>query len=104
MTYLKMLKLTAAYISGFTITISCVGTWRSVKVAHERKFVKIDSSVGLDVAATLTVNPPTAYRMLKDFVALEPGTYVCVCVCVCERERERERERALLGVCVLLCA
>ena len=52
------------------------GTWREMIVAPEKKFVKIDSGIGLDVAATLTVNPPTAYRMLKDFVNLEPGMYV----------------------------
>ena len=52
------------------------GTWREMVVAPEKRFVKIDSGIGLDVAATLTVNPPTAYRMLKDFVNLEPGMYV----------------------------
>jgi trans-2-enoyl-CoA reductase len=51
-----------------------LGTWRGVIVAPEKRFVKIDSNVGLNVAATLSVNPPTAYRMLKDFVSLQTGT------------------------------
>ena len=54
------------------------GTWREMVVAPEKKFVKIDSGIGVDIAATLTVNPPTAYRMLKDFVSLEPGIYVAI--------------------------
>lgn len=32
--------------------------------------------MGLVEAATLTINPCTAYRMLKDFVALKPGDVV----------------------------
>ena len=44
-------------------------------MAPEVKFVRVDSNISLDVAATLTVNPPTAYRMLKDFVNLQPGMY-----------------------------
>ena len=51
-------------------------------VANERRFVKVDSSIGMNVAATLTVNPPTAYRMLRDFVDLQPGVCVCARVCV----------------------
>jgi trans-2-enoyl-CoA reductase len=53
-----------------------LGTWRGVIVAPEKRFVKIDSNVGLNVAATLSVNPPTAYRMLKDFVSLQTGDSV----------------------------
>ena len=52
------------------------GTWRGLIVAPEKRFVKVDSNVGLDIAATLSVNPPTAYRMLKDFVSLQPGSYI----------------------------
>jgi mitochondrial enoyl-[acyl-carrier protein] reductase / trans-2-enoyl-CoA reductase len=29
-----------------------------------------------EAAATLTINPPTAYRMLRDFVKLEPGDWI----------------------------
>ncbi|XP_003386702.2 PREDICTED: trans-2-enoyl-CoA reductase, mitochondrial-like [Amphimedon queenslandica] len=50
-----------------------VGTWRSTLISNCNKFLKVSSSTGLDFAATLQVNPPTAYRMLKDFVSLQPG-------------------------------
>lgn len=39
-------------------------------------FLKVSSSVPVEFAATLQVNPPTAYRMLKDFVHLRPGDTV----------------------------
>ena len=37
-------------------------------------FVKISQSIPLQMAATISINPTTAYRMLKDFVNLKPGT------------------------------
>ena len=38
------------------------------------RFVKISQSIPLQMAATISVNPTTAYRMLTDFVNLKPGT------------------------------
>lgn len=57
------------------------GTWRSHAVANESIFYKVslkDQEIpGLYQAlATLTVNPPTAYRMLTNFVDLKPGDTV----------------------------
>ena len=49
------------------------GTWRSHIVSPAKRFVKIDSDVPTDIAAMTSVNPPTAYRMMKDFVTLKPG-------------------------------
>ena len=49
------------------------GTWRNLIVAPANKFIKIRSDMEPNLAATLCVNPPTAYRMLKDFVTLKPG-------------------------------
>lgn len=37
---------------------------------------QISDKVGIVEAATITVNPCTAYRMLKDFVNLKPGDTV----------------------------
>jgi len=37
---------------------------------------KIDNDIPVPYAATLGVNPCTAYRMLKDFVQLKPGDVV----------------------------
>lgn len=53
---------------------SGTGTWRTYGLSVEDLIVPIPRE-GLDVmaAASLCVNPPTAYRMLKDFVSLNPG-------------------------------
>ena len=67
------------------------GTWRATVVESSENFIRINPNVPMNFAATVQVNPPTAYRMLKDFVHLSPGMYVCVCtlsvickcVCVC---------------------
>ncbi|KAF9137413.1 mitochondrial 2-enoyl thioester reductase [Linnemannia schmuckeri] len=64
-----------------------LGTWRShgnflakdlTKVRAVEKMTEGGDSSDLDVVqlATLTVNPCTAYRMLRDFRQLSPGDYV----------------------------
>ena len=55
----------------------CAGTWRENVVESADKFLRVSSNVPTDFAATVQVNPPTAYRMLKDFVQLQPGMYTC---------------------------
>ena len=57
------------------------GIWRTSLVTSADKFIKISPNISLQMAATLAINPTTAYRMLKDFVALEPGmlSYYTVC-------------------------
>ncbi|RIA86828.1 chaperonin 10-like protein [Glomus cerebriforme] len=50
------------------------GTWRTHAVATPNDVIRINhEGIGLIQAATLTVNPCTAYRMLKDFVTLNEG-------------------------------
>ncbi|KAH8420998.1 hypothetical protein KR222_001596 [Zaprionus bogoriensis] len=53
-----------------------LGTWTTHAVYNEDQLLAISNKVGLAEAATITVNPCTAYRMLKDFVKLEPGDTV----------------------------
>lgn len=50
-----------------------VGTWRTHALFPDRDILKVPSNVDNINAATITVNPATAYRMLRDFVALNPG-------------------------------
>ena len=52
-----------------------VGCWTERKVLNERDVLKLPVREGLpiDVAAMLSVNPCTAYRMLKDFEQLQEG-------------------------------
>lgn len=52
------------------------GTWRSHAVDEEAQFRKIDNRIAPEMAATISVNPCTAYRMLKDFETLKEGDCV----------------------------
>lgn len=52
------------------------GTWRSYAVGTQSAFKKVYNDISPLSAATLAVNPCTAYRMLKDFVNLSPGDVV----------------------------
>ncbi|EDV56112.2 enoyl-[acyl-carrier-protein] reductase, mitochondrial [Drosophila erecta] len=55
---------------------SGLGTWTTHAVYKEDQLLIVSKKVGLAEAATSTVNPTTAYRMLKDFVQLCPGDTV----------------------------
>ncbi|XP_061216855.1 enoyl-[acyl-carrier-protein] reductase, mitochondrial isoform X1 [Neopsephotus bourkii] len=52
---------------------SGLGTWRTQGVFPERMLLKVPSDIPVLSAATLSVNPCTAYRMLADFETLAPG-------------------------------
>ncbi|KAL0689629.1 hypothetical protein Bca4012_089307 [Brassica carinata] len=49
------------------------GTWQTFVVKEESVWHKIDKSCPMEYAATITVNPLTALRMLEDFVSLASG-------------------------------
>lgn len=49
------------------------GTWRTEAVFSEEALIGIPKDIPLQSAATLGVNPCTAYRMLVDFEQLQPG-------------------------------
>lgn len=49
------------------------GTWRSTAVAPAADVMAISDKISIEDAATLAVNPATAYRMLADFVPLAKG-------------------------------
>ncbi|GBB89234.1 putative enoyl reductase (ER), mitochondrial [Rhizophagus clarus] len=56
------------------------GTWRTHAAATPNDVIHFNSKeIGLIQAATLSVNPCTAYRMLKDFVTLKKGDFVIQC-------------------------
>ena len=52
------------------------GTWRSRALAKEDDLIRVPNDIPVAYAATLAVNPSTAYRMLRDFRKLEPGDVV----------------------------
>ena len=49
------------------------GTWQTMKVVKESNLTRVSNDIPVVSAATLTVNPRTAYRMLMDFEQLQPG-------------------------------
>lgn len=49
------------------------GTWRTHAIVDDTDVILIDNTLNLLSAAQLSVNPCTAYRMLKDFVDLKKG-------------------------------
>ncbi|MCJ8728506.1 hypothetical protein PDJAM_G00005300 [Pangasius djambal] len=53
-----------------------LGTWRTAAVFSEDDLVTVPSDISLLSAATLGVNPCTAFRMLSDFESLMPGDTV----------------------------
>ncbi|CAL1610331.1 unnamed protein product [Knipowitschia caucasica] len=53
-----------------------LGTWRTAAVFSEDDVVSLPNDLPLLAAATLGVNPCTAYRMLADFEDLKPGDTV----------------------------
>ncbi|VDM38253.1 unnamed protein product [Toxocara canis] len=55
---------------------SGLGCWRTHAIYAEEDVVRIEKDLPFEAAATFQVNPPTAYRMLKDFVHLRPGDLV----------------------------
>jgi trans-2-enoyl-CoA reductase len=53
-----------------------LGTWRQELLADASKVFKVANDIPVAYAATLGVNPCTAYRMLNDFVALKEGDVI----------------------------
>ncbi|XP_049385846.1 enoyl-[acyl-carrier-protein] reductase, mitochondrial-like [Solanum stenotomum] len=58
------LVIHAAYLSG---------TWQTYVVEDHSLWYKIDKNTPIEYAATISVNPLSALRMLEDFVALKSG-------------------------------
>lgn len=55
---------------------SLVGTWRTHAIFPNKDILKVPPNVDNVNAATITVNPAAAFRMLRDFVNLNPGDTV----------------------------
>ncbi|GLJ54118.1 hypothetical protein SUGI_1158950 [Cryptomeria japonica] len=52
------------------------GTWQTCIVKEENAWCKVPKDVPAEYAATVSVNPSTALRMLEDFVSLKAGDVV----------------------------
>uniref|UniRef100_G3MQR0 Enoyl-[acyl-carrier-protein] reductase, mitochondrial n=1 Tax=Amblyomma maculatum TaxID=34609 RepID=G3MQR0_AMBMU len=49
------------------------GTWRNFGKGDQKGFRKVSNKLDIVTAATMTVNTPTAFRMLSDFETMMPG-------------------------------
>jgi len=56
--------------------ISAMGTWTSAFHARAEDLLKVPADLPVELTGTMAVNPCTAYRMLQDFVPLQPGDTV----------------------------
>uniref|UniRef100_M1CV86 Trans-2-enoyl-CoA reductase, mitochondrial n=1 Tax=Solanum tuberosum TaxID=4113 RepID=M1CV86_SOLTU len=52
------------------------GTWQTYVVEDQSLWYKIDKNTPIEYAATISVNPLSALRMLEDFVALKSGYFL----------------------------
>lgn len=57
------------------------GSWCRHLVVSEDQVLKIPNGLPMEAAATVSVNPCTAFRLLKDFEDLQPGNIKC-CITV----------------------
>lgn len=55
-----------------------LGTWRDLAVYHEDNLRAVPDCLGIIEAATLNVNPCTAYRMLSDFLPVRENRLVVI--------------------------
>ncbi|XP_023025025.2 enoyl-[acyl-carrier-protein] reductase, mitochondrial [Leptinotarsa decemlineata] len=63
-------------VGDHVVPMKYVGTWRTHLALPEAVLLKVPKELGLAEAATLAINPPTMYRMLKDYVQLQAGDTV----------------------------
>lgn len=69
------------------------GTWRTEAIIPEDKLIRVPDDLPAAYAATLSVNPATAYRMLRDFEQLNPGDVII-----------QNGANSMVGLCVIQMA
>lgn len=71
-----------------------MGTWTSHAIYSESSLLKVPKELGIVKASTMTVNPTTAYRMLKEYVTLVPGR-----TCVIQNGANSAVGQAVIQLC-----
>ncbi|XP_057689473.1 enoyl-[acyl-carrier-protein] reductase, mitochondrial [Corythoichthys intestinalis] len=70
-------KVTSVQVGDWVIPRDAgLGMWRTAAVLGEDDVISVPSDIPMLAAATLGVNPCTAFRMLADFEQLQPGDSV----------------------------
>lgn len=69
-----------ASVSGFAVGDLVLpirsGTWAQYMVADAAEAIRLPEKIDIHQAAMLSVNPPSAWAMLEDFVSLNPGDWI----------------------------
>ncbi len=52
------------------------GSWREACIVREEDLIAVPNAIPAEQAAMLKINPPTAWRMLHDFVALQASDWI----------------------------
>lgn len=52
------------------------GSWTRLRNVDAARVISLPAEIDLPQAAMITVNPPSAFAMLRDFAALRPGDWV----------------------------
>lgn len=61
-----------------SIKVFLLGTWQTHVVKDKDFWHKIDRDTPVEYAATVTINPLTALRMIEDYVDLKSGAKMSV--------------------------
>ena len=69
-------RVTGLEVGQLVRPVPGVGTWRQALVADADQLTPLPAGLDPEQAAVICVNPATAWRMLHDFVPLEPGDWV----------------------------
>ena len=69
------------------------GSWRQACVTEASGLIAVPEGLPAETAATAFVNPPTAWRLLHDFVSLKPGDWII-----------QNAANSALGICVIQLA
>ncbi|CAN5398945.1 zinc-dependent alcohol dehydrogenase family protein [soil metagenome] len=64
------------YAIGELVVPLSFGNWAQSKVTAADQVLRLPAAIDLSQAAMLSINPPTAWAMLEDFVTLEPGDWI----------------------------
>ena len=63
-------------VGQYVIALDRMGAWCEAYVADARALIPLPADVPLEQGAMLTINPPTAWRLLEDFAPLRPGEWL----------------------------
>ena len=69
-------RVTGLEVGQLVRPVPGVGAWREALVADASQLTPLPAGLTHEQGAVICVNPATAWRMLHDFVTLEPGDWV----------------------------